>query len=174
MKNIVLTGFMASGKTTIGREIAGSLGCLFIDMDEDIERDTSMSVNHIFARYGEEYFRSLETEKAKTLGTRSDLVIATGGGCVLKAENIEFLRKNGIIVFLNADFEIIKSRLDTAAATRPLLQNQNISDICARFNARQNLYKNCDFQINITTDKTPRKYAEEIINFIKNKNSTSN
>lgn len=167
MKNIVLTGFMASGKTTIGCELANILGYDFIDMDEDIIKDTGMSINQIFSEYGEKYFRKLETEKAKQLGRYSDTIISSGGGCMLKKENLDFLRQNGIIVFLDADFETIKSRLDAAAATRPLLQNQDIAEIHKRFISRQPFYANHDYKIHITADKNAKQCAIEIIELIK-------
>lgn len=171
MKNIVLTGFMASGKTTIGQALAAKLNRRFIDMDDEIVQEEGRSINEIFAADGEKYFRMLETKKARQLGLKSNLIISTGGGCVLHTENLDYLRQNGIIIFLDADFDVIKSRLEQAAATRPLLQNQNTEQIYKRFVSRRPFYENCDDKIHITADKSPDAYAEEIISIIENRNN---
>lgn len=166
MKNIVLTGFMTSGKTTIGQALAAKLDRQFIDMDDEIVNEEGQSINEIFSKNGEDYFRTLETNKSKELGAKADLIISTGGGCVLRKQNLDYLRQNGIIIFLDADFSVIQSRLEQAAATRPLLQNQNIEQVHARFLARYPLYKNCDYRICITANKTVEQCVNEIISFI--------
>ncbi|MBF0457787.1 MAG: shikimate kinase [Nitrospirae bacterium] len=162
MKNIVLTGFMGTGKTTIGRVLAKALGRNLIDVDTEIEKDKGMKITEIFSSMGEAAFRDMETEMAGKISTLSNVVISTGGGIVLRRENIELLRKNGIVVNLTAAPEIIYARL-SGSNDRPLL---NVPDPLAKIRElldfRTPLYLNADIVID-TVDKTPILIAEEII-----------
>ena len=161
--NIVLTGFMASGKTSIAKEIAGLSDYKYIDTDDMITVSEGKSINDIFAESGEAEFRRIERDAVRRAAALSDHVISTGGGVPLDVSNICELRKNGIIVNLAPDFSVIEARIKRAAATRPLLKNQSIDDIRARFDARKPFYDDCDVKINVSNKKTPREYAEEII-----------
>ena len=161
--NIVLTGFMASGKTSIAKAIADRSDRTLIDTDEMIERRAGMTINEIFEKYGEKRFREIESECVKQAAAEDGTVIATGGGVVLDKENIKALRKNGVIINLAPDFEVIQERLAAAAATRPLLRNTDIEAVRKRFNDRLPFYSDFDFRIHITNDKTPGEYAEEIL-----------
>lgn len=165
--NIVLTGFMASGKSEISKAISKITGRPCLDTDDMVEKNEGMTINEIFAKHGEEYFRKAETEAIKQAALESNAVIATGGGVVLKNENIEILRKTGVIVNLAPEFEVIEERLEKAAATRPLLQNDDIEAVKKRFNDRLPFYANCDRQIRVVNGKTPMYYAEEILKLIK-------
>lgn len=169
MKNIVLTGFMASGKSTIGRCIAKKMNMQFIDTDEYIEAQEKMTINDIFSLKGEEYFRELEGKCAAELSKIQDTVIATGGGFVLNGNNIELLRKNGIIVNLKTNPKVIKQRLDGARGTRPLLQNSELEEILTRFEKRKPYYDNCDIQIELNCKSLPEDYTEQIISKINNR-----
>lgn len=161
--NIVLTGFMATGKTVIGRAVAEISDYTFEDTDSMIITKTGMAVNEIFAKYGEEYFRALERECVAETAERDGLVIATGGGVVLDRRNIDALRKNGIIINLDPDFEVIAARVEKARASRPLMQGESMENIKNRFEARKPFYDNCDRKVHITADGTPEAYAEEIL-----------
>ena len=165
--NIVLTGFMASGKSEISKAISKITGRICLDTDDIVEKNVGMTINEIFAKHGEEYFRSAEGEAVKEAASETNAVIATGGGVVLNSENIEILRKTGVIVNLAPDFEVIEERLHKAAATRPLLQNQDIEAVRKRFNARLPFYANCDKKIHIVNGKTPMQYAKEILDLVK-------
>lgn len=162
MKNIVLTGFMGTGKTTIGKVLAKALGRNLIDVDTEIEKDKGMKITEIFASMGEAKFRDMETEIAGKIATLTNVVISTGGGIVLRQENVELLRKNGIVVNLTAEPEIIYARL-SGGTDRPLL---NVPDPLAKIRElldfRTPLYLNADIVID-TADKTPILIAEEII-----------
>ncbi|MCG6552751.1 MAG: shikimate kinase [Candidatus Magnetominusculus sp. LBB02] len=162
MKNIVLTGFMGTGKTTIGRVLAKSLGRVLIDLDAEIEKKMGMKITDIFAEMGEAAFRDMETEMARTISTLSNAVISTGGGIVLRKENIELLRTNGIVVNLTAEPDVLYARL-ASATDRPLL---NVADPLAKIREllqfRRPFYQNADIVID-TGDKTPIIVAEEII-----------
>lgn len=161
--NIVLTGFMATGKTAIGRAIADNSGYAFEDTDSMIVTRSGMEINEIFDKYGEERFREMEREAVCDAAKRDNTVIATGGGVVLDKRNIDTLRKNGVIFNLNPDFSVIESRVSEARATRPLMKNENIEEIKKRFEQRKPFYDNCDCKIHITHDRTPASYAEEIL-----------
>lgn len=162
--NIVLTGFMASGKTNISRALAELAGMAFADTDSMTEEAAGMTINEIFAKYGEEKFRELESEAVKKAAVMENTVISTGGGTVLRKENIDALRKNGVIVNLAPDFEVIKARVEAAAATRPLMKGSSIDDIKRRFDSRKPFYDNCDIKIKVTNEGTPRGHAQEILN----------
>lgn len=164
--NIVLTGFMASGKTEISKAIASASDYTLIDTDDMIVEAADMSINDIFAQYGEKYFRELEHKCVCEAAKAENAVIATGGGVVLNKDNINELRKNGKVFNLAPDFEVIEARLAAAAATRPLLQNQDIDAVRKRFNDRLEFYADCDYSIHITNDKTPMEYAHEILDII--------
>ena len=144
MKNIVITGFMASGKSTVSSLLAELTGMDCIDTDIMIEEESKMTINEIFAKFGEPHFRALENEISKKLSKVEDKIISTGGGFVLNPENIENLRKNGIVFLLDADFSVIEERVTAASATRPLMKNSSIEEIKQRFEARKVYYDNCD------------------------------
>lgn len=167
--NIVLTGFMATGKTQISQCLAERLGYELKDTDEMIVKSAKMSINDIFAKLGEERFRHMETEIIKQAAKGDKTIISTGGGVVLNPRNIDFLRENGIIVNLSPKFEVIQERIAEAAATRPLMKGQSIEEIKKRFDERKPFYDNCDIKINVTNDKTPMEHAEEIINILKDR-----
>lgn len=163
MKNIVLTGFMASGKTEISKTIAQLYNLRVIDTDALIVEKEGRSINTIFADDGEKYFRDAETEAVVSASYRNGTVIATGGGVVLRKENIELLRKNGLIYYLAPSFDVIAARIENAAKTRPLMKGQTIEQIKERFDSRIKFYENCDFKIDITSDDTPLDIAKRIM-----------
>lgn len=166
--NIVLTGFMASGKTEISKAIASISKYERIDTDDMIEETAKMTINQIFAEYGEEHFRALEREIIKKAALLDNVVIATGGGVVLDRSNIDELRRTGIIFNLSPDFSVIEERLEAAAATRPLLKNQNIDEVKERFIKRKPFYDNCDYKIHVISGRTTKSYAIEILDIMKN------
>lgn len=103
--NIVLTGMPASGKTTIGAFLSEALERELIDIDELIERNQKMSISEMFQKYGEEYFRDAESEAIKEVSSRSGVIISTGGGAILRKENIDNLKLNGTICFIDRNPE---------------------------------------------------------------------
>ncbi len=162
-KNIVLIGFMGTGKSSVGFKLAMKLKKEFIDMDREIENVSGMTVAEIFRRYGEVRFRSEESLMAKKLSQRDDLVIATGGGLVLLAENIEALRENGILVLLEAKPEDIHARVSRKKGTRPLLKgNITVDDIAKLLDERQPYYACADIRVN-TSNKDLDAVIEEIL-----------
>ena len=112
---------------------------------------------------GEEYFRKTECEVIKKAAEMKNVVIATGGGVVLNEQNIENLRKTGVIFNLSPDFSVIRERLEEARKTRPLLKRDSIENIKKRFDDRKPFYDNCDYKIKVIHGRTPRSYAMEIL-----------
>lgn len=161
--NIVLTGFMASGKTEISKAIVAASDYKLVDTDEMIVEETGKTINEIFADVGEQGFREIEHRTVCKAAELDGCVIATGGGVPLNKKNIAVLRKNGIIINLAPDFEVIKERLEAARATRPLLQNQDLQAVEKRFRDRLPFYADCDVQIPVTNGRTPGAYALEIL-----------
>lgn len=121
MKSIVLTGMMGSGKTTCGKTLARRLGRDLLDTDAMIVEQAGKSIPEIFAQDGEPAFRDWETKICRQLAGREDLVIATGGGLVLRPENVALLKEAGVVVFLNRPADLIFD--STSMAGRPLAQD---------------------------------------------------
>ena len=116
-RNIVLIGMPGSGKTTIGKALAQKLERKFIDIDDLLEKHAGCTVRELFLQ-GEEYFRNMESEVILGLEKEKALIIASGGGIVVRASNMESLRKNGTIIFIDRPLESIACNLD--AKSRPL------------------------------------------------------
>ena len=125
--NLILVGMMGSGKTTMGRILARHLDREFVDSDEEIQLRTGVTIPHIFDVEGEPGFRQRETAALESLVQRDGLVLATGGGAVLAAENREMMRQNGIVIYLKANVHDLwlRTRNDK---NRPLLQTGNAHD----------------------------------------------
>lgn len=119
--NIVLIGFMATGKSVVGRRVAERLGWSFFDTDDMIERQTGHSIADLFAKGGEGAFRDLESKTVSLVAMMDKAVIATGGGVPLRSENMDELERTGRVVLLTAKPETIIQRLNLAAVPRPLL-----------------------------------------------------
>ncbi|ADL50112.1 shikimate kinase [Clostridium cellulovorans] len=145
MKNLILIGMPGCGKSTIGKLAAMKLGIPFVDVDEYIENKYDAKVSEIFEKKGEKFFRDLESTCIKELSEKTDLVISTGGGSVLREENMINLKANGVIMFIDRSPEDIISDVDIAS--RPLLA-QGSERIYTLYNERINLYtKYCDHHI---------------------------
>lgn len=165
--NIVLTGFMASGKTEISKKLAKLLGYRLVDTDALIVEGTHMSINDIFETKGEAEFRRIEHDIIRRVSELDNTVISTGGGVVLNQDNMKALRKNGVIVNLSPSFEVILERLNGARSTRPLLRNSDIADIKKRFNDRLPYYADCDLKISVSNEYAPDHFAKEILTKLK-------
>lgn len=139
-KNIILCGFMGSGKTVTGKALAKKLNLEFIDLDQHIEKAEGLTVNEIFDRFGEQHFRALETKAANILGAQSGKVIALGGGTVLKKENLLPLKLSGIIFYLEVGAEKVIDRLKNDT-TRPLLKKNKEQAVFDLLKSREPFYK---------------------------------
>ena len=136
MKNIVLIGMPACGKPTIGYWLSQKIGYPLLDTDKYLEEKENRIISDIFSNEGEEYFRNLETKYLKELSEKEGLIISTGGGAVKKKENIDILKKNGIVIFLNREINDISKENHKH---RPLLQD--INNIQKLYDERIDLYK---------------------------------
>ncbi len=154
-KNIVLTGFMGTGKTTVGEVLARRLNRRFVDMDSEIEARAGLRIHEIFRRQGEEVFRDMETQLIHELALQRGLVIATGGGALIDPGLREALGRHGMIFCLKASKAEISARL-AENFNRPLAPNWQ-----ALYDARQNAYAQIRHQIN-TSGKSPQAIAAEI------------
>lgn len=163
MKNIVLTGFMASGKTTVGMVVAKKLNLMFYDTDKIIEEQEGRSVSEIFNEFGEKYFRELENKLAISLKNIENAVIATGGGFVINPQNIELMRLNGVIVNFKTTPEIIEHRMFNAKNTRPILENNSLLEVLEIFNQRKIYYNNNDICIKLTEDMDIEECADLVV-----------
>lgn len=121
--NIILCGFMGSGKTVVGTELAKLMGRKFVDTDEFIEQEQGTAIKAIFAAHGEDYFRDLEFECCKKVSELKNCVVSTGGGALTFERNVEVLKNSGKIVFLDASFNVICDRIGDCT-TRPLFQDR--------------------------------------------------
>ncbi|MEN8261911.1 MAG: 3-dehydroquinate synthase [Nitrospirota bacterium] len=160
---IVLTGFMGTGKTSVGRELCRKLGCRFIDTDVLIEEREGMPVSLIFKKKGEDYFRGVERATVEEAALMNNVVIATGGGVIKDRKNVENLGRLGTIVWLKADPEIILKRVMTEGGKRPLLDvEEPLEEIEKLLAKRLHLYEQADLCID-TNFITPEETAQEII-----------
>ncbi len=167
--NLILCGMMGSGKTTVGIKIAQRTGKSFVDTDAVIEERYG-KIPDIFARYGEEYFRSLEREIVQELSAKEGLIISTGGGLVLCEENVNALQKNGKLVFLRASLETLSHRLSTDS-TRPLLQSETESvtaRIAKLLAERTSIYEGAANYAVDVDNKSVDEIANEIIKLTQN------
>ena len=119
--NIFICGFMATGKSTVGKLLAAKMHCKFFDMDALIEAEAGMAISQIFASLGEQAFRVMESRMVKRFEKRSGCVVATGGGVIVNPGNLQILKRCGVVITLTASVESILLRAGKDD-TRPLLQ----------------------------------------------------
>ncbi|HMP90014.1 MAG TPA: shikimate kinase [Kiritimatiellia bacterium] len=161
-RNIILVGFMGTGKSSAGRLIAERLGLEFIDMDDEITRREGCSIPDIFRDRGEPAFRAIERDLVVELSNRTGLVISTGGGIVLNPDNILDFSRKGLVVCLQASPETVLRRVEKDQ-NRPLLQGGDrmakINELLAK---RKTLYDAIPAQID-TEGHTPADTADAVI-----------
>lgn len=161
MRNLILTGFMGTGKTAVGRALSHILGMKLIDIDAEIEKASGKTIPDIFRESGEAGFRELETEIIRKHAAAGGHIISTGGGAVLKEENMEALRKNGVIFCLSAEPGTILKRL-SGNDDRPLLNaDDRLLKIIELMEHRKPFYEKAGIMID-TEKKTPMQVAGEI------------
>ncbi len=138
---IFIVGLMGSGKTSVGKILAKKVGRNFYDTDQEIIKNEKLDISQIFNKYGEDYFRELEHTILKKIISNQGAIVSTGGGIVLKKENVDIMKDNGIIIFLNIDVETQIARIKNKK-NRPLLKNSNLKgDLKNMKNDRDKIYE---------------------------------
>jgi shikimate kinase len=167
MMNLVLIGYRATGKTTLAQGLAERLGWEWIDADVEIERRAGKSIARMFAEEGEPAFRDLEAEVIADLCGRKGLVLAAGGGAVLRDESREAMRQSGHVVWLTASPPTILARMTADATTadrRPsLTKHPPLEEIVQILGRREPIYREAAHQIVDTEGKRPEDLIEEIL-----------
>ena len=162
MKNIILIGFMGTGKTTIAAKLSHRLKMRYVSTDNLIEKKENRTINEIFVKDGENYFRDVESSVIREVSGMENLVVDTGGGVVLREENLVNLKSNGIVIGLRADEDVVMERTKKYKH-RPLLNvedpKQKIRSLLAK---REPLYAKADHTID-TGALTINQVVEKII-----------
>jgi len=157
---IFMVGFMGSGKTTIGRELAVRIDAPFFDLDELIEAAEKMSIKDIFAQKGEPYFRKRERDLLRSTRHLQSAVIATGGGTFTFDENIQLIQSEGLSVYLSAPYALLRSRI-VVKADRPLFRDDvSTHELYAN---RIRYYRMADIAIDVREDETPGEIVERLV-----------
>ena len=170
MRNIVLVGFMGSGKTTVGKLIAERTGMTLLDMDSIIVDRAGKTINEIFADEGEAHFRALERSLVQELADTEGNIISTGGGIVLNPRNIADFEKTGLVVCLLADAETVLDRVKHDSS-RPLLAGDKEAKILELLESRKTLYEAITHRIDTSGRPSPEPTAQEIIDLYHSNNS---
>jgi len=158
--NIYLIGMPGSGKTTIGKRLAKTLGYSFVDLDHKIEKDTLMFVDEIFEQYGEKTFREFETKALSELKGCDQLVVSTGGGIVTRKENKQLME--GLVVFIDTELDIIEKRI-VHDFPRPLLKTKTLEAL-----KDERMLKYIFFSdLIVSNDHDPQKTIDQILKNMK-------
>lgn len=161
--NIVLIGFMGTGKSSVSEYLSTMFAMKAVEMDEMIVRQEGMSIPDIFGTYGEEYFRDLETELLVSLQSERNVVISCGGGAALREKNVAEMKKNGRVVLLTASPEVIYSRLKDAD-DRPVLNGRkNVEGISELMEQRRGKYEAAADIVILTDGKSVHEICEELV-----------
>lgn len=166
-KNIILIGMMGCGKTTVARLLDQKLdGFLYVDLDKEIEKEVKKTIVEIFSEIGEEGFRDLESKVLKKFCAYSHQVIATGGGSVERVENLEEMKKNGLVFYLKARPEALYERIKMSV-NRPMLFGDNpLQKLKDLMKKRESFYSQAHFEIE-TEKKELAQIVDEIAGKIK-------
>ena len=160
-KNIVLTGFMGAGKSTVGQKLANILNMKIADTDAIIESEVGITISEIFERHGESRFRKIEEEIVSKVSKQKNHIIISGGGVVLSSKNMRNLQENGVIIYLKASPDIIYNRIKKQTH-RPLLQVQDPKkEIQELLDSREDHYNKNDYVID-----TDSSSVDEVITTI--------
>ncbi len=170
-KLLFICGFMSAGKTTHGKKLARNIGYHFIDLDQYTEKKFDKTIAELFAEVGEDEFRHIETDSLQEcIQDNQKTVIALGGGTPCFNNNIELLKKSGQIIYLQVDAETLLKRVLGVKTNRPLLANQDESDmllyIKELLQKRASYYEQADLTVyhnNLHEDE----FKETVLNFIK-------
>src|SRR5271155_3876583 len=147
-RSIVLVGMMGVGKSSIGRRLAARLGVPFVDADSEIEKAAGMNIAEIFARHGEDYFRSGEARVIARLLDGGPQVLATGGGAVMNADTRAAIKAKGVSIWLSAEFDVLVRLINKRKNDRPMLQTADpAATLRALLAAREPFYAQSDITV---------------------------
>lgn len=164
-RNLILVGLMGAGKSSVGKIVATQLGIPFIDTDHEIERVSRMTIPELFARYGEQEFRALETRVIKRLLRQGPRVVSTGGGAFINERTRAHLKSGGLSVWLKADLDVLWDRV-SRRDNRPLLKTENPKQTLENLmNARYPIYAEADLTVQ-SRDVRKELVAREILDAI--------
>lgn len=166
--NVILTGFMGTGKTSLGKMLATKLGRPFIDIDRKIEEENKLSIPKIFERHGEAHFRELEKIAVRELAGRRGLVIATGGGTIKDEENLQLLKSSGVLICLTTEPEEIFNRT-ARRGERPVLDgggDERLATIKRLLAERKKFYDRADYHVD-TTEWSPIQIVDDICRYLR-------
>ncbi|MGE7604959.1 shikimate kinase [Peribacillus sp. NPDC097675] len=161
MQNIVFTGFMGVGKTTIGQKVANKLYRDFIDIDHEIEKEFNMPTTEIFKKFGENTFREKEKEVITRFSQQKLKILSLGGGAFLQEEVRRICLSKCIVIFLDLSWDYWKERIDLLIDSRPVLQSKSLEEIEELFKTRQEIYSY--HHLKVTTDNLD---VDEVADFI--------
>ncbi|MEM6318993.1 MAG: shikimate kinase [Bacteroidota bacterium] len=170
-KNIYLIGFMGSGKSYLGRQLAQLLSWEFLDLDDFLEANEGMKINRIFAEGGEQLFRDLEKNYLYATIDFTQTVIATGGGAPCFFDNLEWMNRHGQTVYLQASTDLLVKRLINETTHRPLLAGKTLEEL-QQFIDQKLLYRQSFYQkaAHIFTYQTGRETGEDLLRFLEKGN----
>ncbi|MBB3525399.1 shikimate kinase [Rhizobium redzepovicii] len=161
-RNLILVGLMGAGKSAVGRIVASQLGIPFIDSDHEIERVSRMTIPELFAAYGEDEFRALETRVMKRLLKGGPRVVSTGGGAFINERTRRHIMKGGVSVWLKADLDVLWERVNKRD-NRPLLKTENPKQTLeGLMNARYPIYAQADLTV-LSRDVRKEIMADEVL-----------
>ena len=149
---IYILGFMGSGKSTSGKKLASLLGWSFIDLDKRIEEHTGLTIPEIFSRYGETFFRNVETEILRSLKSHVNTVISTGGGTPCHDDNMDYMLETGLTIYLKLTPDQLKNRLSGSKGERPLIKD-----------VKKGKLKDSQLAVIKKLGITPEQYAKEFL-----------
>ncbi len=161
--NIVLIGFMGTGKSTVSEYLSTMFAMDVVEMDQEIVKQQGMSIPDIFATYGEEYFRDLETELLINMQERKNVLISCGGGVALRERNIAEMKKNGRVVLLSASPEVIYERVKDCNNRPVLAGRKNVEAIAELMEQRRSKYEAAADVVVDTDHKTVPQICEELV-----------
>ncbi len=161
----------ATGKTTIGQLLALALGRNLIETDELVATKAGIPISDLVQKHGWEYFRDLEAQAIEEISNLDNTVISTGGGAVLREENVQLLKKEGFLILLTASTDTMTTRIENNKPRPPLTTKNSLrEEITAVLAQRRPLYeKACDMQIQ-TDSQSPHIVTKKIVDIIKEKN----
>lgn len=161
---LFLCGFMGCGKSTVGKAAVQKLGVALIDLDDYIVQTNGMTIPEIFAACGESGFRDRETDAVRAVSAQQgSVIVALGGGAVLRDENVKIMKAAGTIIFLDVPFAVCFSRI-SGDKNRPLAADATEESLKARYETRRAVYTSCaDRVISLTGQESVQEIAERIL-----------